>query len=87
MCFAGSNFDMAGTVNSPRRAMQKKVQTMQAKIAASRGLLWSMREWKISSISSENGARLERLEDKGASLVAPSSSALYSVSFTRHSIP
>jgi len=87
MCFVGLNFDIAGTVNSPSRAMQKNEQTMHAKIAASRGLSWSMREWNISSISSVNGARFERLEAAGASLVAPSKSALYSGSFTRHSSP
>ena len=43
-CFIGSNFEMAGTVNSPKRAMQKKEQIMQAKIATSRGSLWSIRE-------------------------------------------
>ena len=44
ICFVGLNFDIAGTVNSPSHAMQKNEQTMHAKIAALRGLSWSMRE-------------------------------------------
>ena len=86
-CFIRSNFEMAGTVNSPKHAMQKKEQIMQVKIAVSRGSLWSIREWKMSRTSRVNGACLVRLEVEGASLVAPSRRALYSISLTCHSMP
>lgn len=61
---------------------------MHAKIAASRGSSMSM-DWRnFSRTSTVNGARLGRLDDSGgASLLAPSKSALYSGSLMLHSSP
>ena len=72
MCLAGSNTLRFVTVNSPRRATHQKHTAMHAKIAASRG--WSrdsicLRDVMMSVVK---GARRGRLEEGGASLVAPS---------------
>jgi hypothetical protein len=85
MCLEGSNFEIAGTVNSPRHAMQKKEQERHAKMAASRGSLRFIARLNLSSISTVNGTHLDCLEVGGASLVAPSKRALYSVSLIAHS--
>lgn len=42
MCFVWSYLEIAGTVNSPRRAMEKKVDVIQANMAASQGSARSM---------------------------------------------
>ena len=87
MCMAGSNFDMAWTVNSPSLAMEKNEQTRHAKIAASLGSFKSMRRWKRSRTSRVKGALFGRFEEAGARRAAPSSKALYSASEIFHSNP
>ena len=60
---------------------------MHAKITASWGSFMSMDCRNFSRISAVKGARLAHLDDAGASLLAPSSMALYSRSWIFHSNP
>lgn len=87
MCLVGWYFEMAGTVNSPRRAMEKKDTVRQAKMAASRGSERFKSLLKIERMSVVKGVRLGRLDESGESLVTPSRMALYSVSFMCQSSP
>ena len=80
-----SNLVMATTVNSPSCTIVKQDTTMHAKIAVSLRSSVFMWRQKHPNILMVNGTYLECLEDGGASLVSPSSSALYSALANFHS--
>jgi hypothetical protein len=73
---------MAGTVNSPSLEMEWKVTTRQEKIAASRGDCKSIYVRKRSNMLRSKGILFGCLEERGASLEAPSRMDLSSLGLT-----
>ena len=71
MYLVGLYLNMAGMVNSPKHAMQKKEVTMHVKMATSLGSFMFITAWNFSRMCIERGAHLGHLVESGISLCVP----------------